>query len=529
MHVAMRQFTLLLTCLIVLTGCGASPADKDAAPAQDKDAVVTSPQSKAPSTDSDSIASMSNASKIAAACVTAALTLSGCSATQTQEGYVDQVGVQLFMYNWNSVAAECEYLGEIGVDWALVAPPTEHILGPNWWTVYQPVSYQLENRLGTREEFASMVKTCGDNGVDIIADAVINHMANQDGIGFAGTEFTKYEYPGLYTLEDFHQCDITFDDSIQNYMDKAEVQTCELLGLPDLDQSRPNVQAKIVAYLKDLLSLGVKGFRFDAAKHMAAEDLEAIVAQLPKDTRVIHEVIRGAGEPIQPEDYLGSGDAWEFTYAYALKGYMEMEMVAPEGEELRYLGHVPSESAVAFVSNHDTERNGKTLNYNDIVDFELATNLMLAENYGQPMLYSSYAFANYDDGPNQDDAGYVDNVKCEANDKGVVKPKASYEPGEWICQHRFASTAAMLKFRKAVIGTSVAGIYQSDSRYGFTRGDKGLFAMNASSTETVKLEMPTTLADGEYQDVLSGKKFKVQGGKLIASLKPKTAVALVRG
>ncbi|WP_264785820.1 alpha-amylase family protein [Aquiluna sp. KACHI24] len=467
--------------------------------------------------------------KSIASLLIAALALSGCSSQQSQpEGYVDQVGVQLFMYNWDSVANECEYLGEIGVDWALVAPPQEHILGDTWWTIYQPVSYQLESRFGTREEFAQMVKTCGDNGVDIIADAVINHMANNNGFGFAGTEFTKYDYPGLYSLEDFHDCNLTFDDSIQNYSDKAEVQTCELLGLPDLDQSRPNVQEKILAYLNDLISLGVKGFRFDAAKHMAAEDLQTIVDQLPAGTRIIHEVIRGAGEPIQPEDYLGSGDAWEFTYAHALKSYMEMEMMVPEGLDLRYIGHVPSESAVSFVSNHDTERNGKTLNYNNMVDFELATMLLLAENYGQPMLYSSYAFAGHDDGPNQTEAG-VDDVSCEVDESGHSAVKDGYAPGEWICQHRFASTKAMLKFRSAVIGTSVDQVYQVDSSFGFSRGDKALFVMNVSSTQEAAIEMATSLKDGEYLDVLSGEKYEVSGGKFVTNLPAKSAIALIKG
>lgn len=86
----------------------------------------------------------------------------------------------------------------------------------------------------------------------------------------------------------------------------------------------------------------------------------------------------------------------------------------------------------------------------------------------------------------------------------------------------------MLKFRKAVIGTSVDGVYQSDSSYGFSRGDKGLFALNASSTANQKVEFATSLPDGEYTDLISGKKFKVQGGKFKADLKPKTAVALTR-
>ena len=453
------------------------------------------------------------------------LALTSCSpqSNQAELPYQDQVGVQLFMWNWDSVAAECEFLSEQGISWAMVSPPQEHIFGEQWWTMYQPVSYQLESRFGTREQFAAMVETCNSHGVDIIVDAIINHMANQDGIGYAGTQFSKYDYPGLYTPEDFHVCQITGDGQISNYSDREEVQTCELLGLPDLDQSRPNVQATILTYLNDLLSLGVAGFRFDAAKHMDAKDLEQIVGQLPEGTRVIHEVIRG-NEPIQPEEYLGSGDVWEFSYAKAMKGYFTIERIAPEGPEVRYIAHAPTEQAVAFISNHDTERNGDTLNYQDIKSFELATMLMLAEDYGQPMLYSSYAYDDKDAGPTQEN-GLILNAKCETTSAGWTLPKDSYSANEWICQHRFESTAQMIKFRKAVSGTAVENIFEDGGRYGFSRGDKGYFMLNASQTAT-DIEVP--VADGEYTNLITGEVLKATGGKLRLLMSPKSAAALVR-
>ncbi|MEL0316822.1 MAG: alpha-amylase family glycosyl hydrolase, partial [Aquiluna sp.] len=228
--------------------------------------------------------------RVLASALAAALLLTSCSATepepQPKPRYESLVGVQLFMWPWESVERECSFLAKAGVDWVLVSPPQEHITGAAWWTVYQPVSYQIESRLGTRAEFSTMVQTCTDFGVEIIADAVINHMtAQSSGTGYAGTEFTKYEYPGLYTREDFHNCNLTPNDSIENYKNLAQVQTCELLGLSDLDQTRQNVQQNILGYLNDLLSLGVAGFRIDAAKHMYAPDLKVIIDQLPEGTR----------------------------------------------------------------------------------------------------------------------------------------------------------------------------------------------------------------------------------------------------
>ena len=45
------------------------------------------------------------------------------------------------------------------------------------------MSYLLESRSGTREEFVDMVQRCRAQGVNIYVDAVINHMTGQDRSG----------------------------------------------------------------------------------------------------------------------------------------------------------------------------------------------------------------------------------------------------------------------------------------------------------------------------------------------------------
>jgi alpha-amylase len=459
------------------------------------------------------------------------LALSGCVSQGPEvaepERYEDRVGVQLFMWNWDSIAAECEFLSDSGIDWVLTSPPQEHITGAAWWTVYQPVSYKIESRLGTRQQFENMVSTCASHGVDIIADAVINHMSAQtSGVGYAGTEYTKYEYPGLYSRDDFHNCNLTPNDQIQNYKDLAQVQTCELLGLSDLDQKNPNVQERILAYFNDLLSLGVKGFRIDAAKHIYAPDLKAIIDQLPEGTRIIHEVIRGGGEPVQPEQYLSSGEVWEFDYARAMKSYVKGEVITPAGSAIRFRDFTPSNQSLSFISNHDTERNGETINYKDLRDFELATAMMLAEDYGQPILYSSYAFSSFDAGPYETVQGVRD-ASCEVNQAGFVAPKSDYKPNDWICQHRFESTVNMIKFRKAVSGTELTEKYRERGVYGFARAGKGYFIVNVFKSQPLEIEVQTLLPDGEYQNLIDGNRYQIVDGVLKTTLKPKTAIALL--
>ena len=459
-----------------------------------------------------------------------AASLVGCTpslveeqAAQEPERYESQVGLQLFMWPWDSIAAECEFLGAAGVDWVLISPPQEHITGAAWWTVYQPVSYKIESRLGNREQFAAMVSTCAEHDVDIIADAVINHMTAQaSGTGYAGTEFTKYEYEGLYSRDDFHNCNLTPDDSIRSYKDLAQVQTCELLGLSDLNQKLENVQTQILTYLGDLLSLGVAGFRIDAAKHMAASDLKVIVDQLPEGTRVIHEVIRGGGEPVQPEQYLNSGEVWEFDYARNMRSYFKGEVITPAGSAIRFRDFTPSNQTISFVSNHDTERNGETLNYNDARYFELATAMMLAEDYGQPMLYSSYAFRSRDAGPYETVKG-VGPIDCSE----TSAPKDEYKADEWICQHRWQSTLNMISFRDKVGDAPVVEKYRERGVYGFARDGVGYFITNVFDTQEMTVSVATTLPDGEYVNLIDGETHTISDGILSATMPAMSAIALL--
>ena len=42
--------------------------------------------------------------------------------------------------------------------------------------MYQPVSYKLDGRMGTREELQRLINTCRSKGVRVYIDVVLNHM-----------------------------------------------------------------------------------------------------------------------------------------------------------------------------------------------------------------------------------------------------------------------------------------------------------------------------------------------------------------
>jgi len=155
-----------------------------------------------------------------------------------------------------------------------VSPPNEHITGDQWWTRYQPVSYNISSRSGSPDEFKDMVKRCTAVGVDVVADSVVNHMAaGGGGMGVAGTSYGNRAFPD-YSQEDFHHTsNLDTNCEVSDYTNQRNVQECDLVGLPDLDTSSAKVQNRIAEYMNDLYSYGVRGFRVDAAKHQEASQV----------------------------------------------------------------------------------------------------------------------------------------------------------------------------------------------------------------------------------------------------------------
>jgi len=381
------------------------------------------------------------------------------------------VFVQLFEWRWNDVATECQtVLGPAGYKAVQISPPQEHVLGPQWWTRYQPVSYKIESRGGTRAEFEAMVRRCKKAGVDIYADALTNHMSSVgSGSGVAGSAYTEYSYPVPYDFDDFHHCGRNGNDSILNYQDQWEVQNCRLGTLADLDTSKPEVRAKIASYLNDLLSLGVAGFRMDAVKHIPHYELAEILRLVDASPVVLQEVPDRGNEPIKAQDYLGNGSVIEVKYPAAMtEAFLNGDLESLHDLEKR-TGFLPAGQSVVFVDNHDLQRghggSERILRYKDGSRYDLATAFMLAYPYGYPMVMSSFYFDNSDQGPTNLLALNEDNSCNEA----------------WVCEHRRRSTKGMVRFRRETAGTGVTNWkVDRDKVLSFGRSDKGHIVINNS-------------------------------------------------
>ena len=104
------------------------------------------------------------------------------------------------MFGWphRDVEKECEILAKAGYLGVKLFPvheqlmstqPFENAMNP-WYFMYQPVSYKLDGRSGTREELQSLVNKCRSLGVRVYNDIILNHFTG------AGNDLLKHRNPG---------------------------------------------------------------------------------------------------------------------------------------------------------------------------------------------------------------------------------------------------------------------------------------------------------------------------------------------
>lgn len=174
--------------------------------------------------------------------------------------------VHLFEWTFNDIANECQHLGEIGYGAVQTSPVHESKVDDKygWHLRYHPVSYRIVSRSGNIDEFKNMIKVCLDNKIRVYVDVVLNHMAGGDaeimGLNHSVADPPKLQYPTVpYQADEFNE--FCF---VENYTNAFEVRNCRLAGLPDLNQEKETVREKIVAFLNELIDLGVAGFRIDA-------------------------------------------------------------------------------------------------------------------------------------------------------------------------------------------------------------------------------------------------------------------------
>ena len=131
-----------------------------------------------------------------------------------------------------------------------------------WWILYQPLGFEIGNRIGNKEDLYDLCNEAKKYNISIIVDAVINHTANKSD--------KECLVPHPDVDKDLLNNKDCFKEARQvtNWDSRYQV-TNYCMGLPGLNPNNEIVQTKIIDMLNEYIDLGVEGFRFDAAKSIA--------------------------------------------------------------------------------------------------------------------------------------------------------------------------------------------------------------------------------------------------------------------
>ena len=272
-------------------------------------------------------------------------------------------------------------------------------------------------------------------------------------------------------------------------------------GLPDLDLSQLYVQAVHKEYLRKLDSIGVEGFRLDAAKHIDLEYFNEILdgQYFAENKLLFAEVIANR--------YTYDRDIYPFLKETGLK-LMDFPLQTTMKEAFSWDGDIrlllanentkmslPENRAITFVINHDIPNN-KEFRYLILnqIDEKLAHIFMFARGQGIPHVYS--------------DLGKEDGLTSD----------------RWLFFHRKPIIRAGVKFHESTSGFSPKILYADNCVLVIARGVKGIASIN-KCTKPIKvpLNIPSDL---KYLDLISNESLMIKDGFL--SIPSRTGYLFVR-
>lgn len=383
----------------------------------------------------------------------------------------------------------------------------------NWYHYYQPTDWTIGNNiLGTEEEMKAMLDSAAKYDIRVLVDVLPNHTAFD--IDLVTDEF--YEAVGGRDKM-FHTRGL---EAINDYNDRTECTHQGVGGLPDVNTENPLFQKYYMQFINRLIELGVRGFRYDTAKHIGVHsdpvDTEAGVKEndfwdvatgrkevlgvslaIPYDSLFVYgEVLQDRNVP--ENEYAGYFGQTASSYGHFLREALAKRS-AKDIDLLSWYHSAAPEHLTTWVESHDTYCNANESA--GLTDAQIRTGwvFLTARQNGTPLFYSrpmNSTRENY----------FGDNLLGARGNDEFFHPEV----------------VAVNKFRKAMNGQKEdIRISENGEVILVNRGDKGAALINLSLDEKA-FELPTALPDGDYADNVYGKSFKVGNGVLCGTVMPET-------
>ena len=319
----------------------------------------------------------------------------------------------------------------------------------------------------------------------------------------------------------FHTSGLT---PITDYNDRTQCTLMGTGGLPDVNTENPDFQKYYMEFVNDLLSLGVRGFRYDTAKHIGVhsdpvdtkagvkendfwdvatgrKSVKGVKLAVPYDSLFVYgEVLQDRNVPeAEYADYFGQTAS---GYGHIIREMLDKRS-AKDLDIKSWHHEAAPEFLTTWVESHDTYANAHESAHLTDDQIRTAWVFLTARQNGTPLFFNRPAGStrsNY----------WGDNVLGARGKDDFSHPEV----------------VAVNKFRKHMAGQR-EDLQISDNGQVIlvNRGKKGAAIVNIGNFAN-KVDLPTTLPDGKYRDVVYGKEFRVKGGRLHGAAAPERTYIL---
>jgi alpha-amylase len=389
----------------------------------------------------------------------------------------------------------------------------------NWYHYYQPTDWTIGNNiLGTEQEMAAMLDSAKKYDIRVLVDVLPNHTAFN--IDLVSDEF----YAAVGGREKmFHTNGLK---GIENYNDRDQCTHQGVGGLPDVNTENPLFQKYYMQFVNKLLEMGVRGFRYDTAKHIGVHsdpvDTEAGVKEndfwdvatgrkevLGVSLAIDYNELFVYGEVLQDknvpeEEYASYFGQTASTYGHVVCNVLNKRS-AKDIDILSWYHRAAPEHLTTWVESHDTYCNANETA--GITDPQIRTGwvLITARQNGTPLFFSrpmNSTRENY----------FGDNLLGARGNDEFFHPEV----------------VAVNKFRQQMNGQlEDIKIAEDGEVVVVNHADKGAAVINFA-LETNEVALATKLPDGQYKDVVYGQEFKVENGILKGTANPETTYIITR-
>ncbi len=421
-----------------------------------------------------------------------------------------QDGCTLQCWNWSlaNIEANLGLIANLGYTSIQISPlqavkePTENRPYNNWWILYQPVEFTINesatHAIGTRDELIDLCESAHKYGIKVIMDVVCNHMAN-DG----DNVLCSLIDPDI--LED-PLCWHDYTTNSWDYSSRYNITQYCMSGLPDLNTANAKIQNYCLNLLKDYIDCGVDGFRFDGAKQIETPSDDSSFASnfwptvvngatsYAQQTRGIAlycygEILGDADDnnslPISAyTDYMSVTDSvWSNDVRYRINDQNA------GGLQTSYFKNCNADKLVLWGESHDTYNDGSSAGVSmDVINRAYA--LVASRAYAMSLYYPR---------PNDMSTQELGQIAKNGWSSAIVK--------------------AANKFSNHFVGQSEYLTQDSYGNYYYNeRGSSGIVIVNFYGGAR-EVDLPVyAMAAGSYVDQLTGNVFTVSNGRITGQM-----------